>query len=219
MRPRPVRRVRPVVEGFEPRLAPGSVSDPLSIVSKKPPRPPSIQPYTLVRITNPTPFNARLDPPFQQVRVQSRQPIKGQTYNLGFVSVRNSTFRTFTADDGLAVRVSGQNKPKGFPILTGDQTWKPGQVMVFYILSKEYYPFRPVTSAGFQFNLKGSPGTAIPGPSGIFQRIVYKDDKSLAKTINWIVPYGPGAKGHELGLPDTAIWEFVQTGRPSYPIR
>src|SRR5262245_10791968 len=38
------------------------------------------QKYTLFRITNPTPFNTRLVPPFQQVLVQSRQPIPGQIY-------------------------------------------------------------------------------------------------------------------------------------------
>ena len=36
----------------------------------------------------------------------------------------------------------------------------------------------------------------------------------FAKTLDWIVAYGPGAeggKGAQLGLPDTAIWEFVSS--------
>lgn len=218
MRTRPVRRVRPILEGFEPRLALNASPAHAAVVAARKPHRPAPQSYTLYRITNPTPFNARLTPPFPQVLVQSKRPIKGQTYNLGYVTVRNGSRRTFTADDGLAVRVTGQNKPNGFPILTGGQTWKPGQVMVFYVLTKEYYPFRPMISGGFQFNIAGSPGTAIPGPSGIFQRIRYKDEQSLARTINWIVPNGPGSRGHHLGLPDTSIWEFVATGQPSYPM-
>lgn len=217
MRSKPVRRIRPVVEGFEPRVVLSVPAHPAAIVARKP-RPASSQRFVLNRITNPTPFNTRLVPPFQQVYVLSRPPIPGQTYNLGFVSVRNSTQRRFTAADRLAVRVTGQNKPEGFPILKEGQVWRRGQVMVFYILTKKYYPFRPVVSGGFQFNIAGSPGTAIPGPSGIFQRIVYKDEQSLAKTINWIVPHGPGSRGHHLGLPDTSIWEVLPAGKLGVPL-
>ena len=58
-----------------------------------------------------------------------------------------------------------------FPILTGNEQWKPGQVMVFYALTTKYYPVQPAVSAGFVFNFNGSPGIAIPGPSGVFQRV------------------------------------------------
>ncbi len=40
----------------------------------------------------------------------------------------------------------------GFPILTGNEQWKPGQILVFYVLTKKYYPVSEV-AGGFQFNL------------------------------------------------------------------
>src|SRR4051812_16495402 len=52
---------------------------------------------TMERITNPTPFNAQLKPPFDQVLVQARKPVPGQMYNVLFITVRNSTKRTFDA--------------------------------------------------------------------------------------------------------------------------
>ena len=79
---------------------------------------------------------------------------------------------------------------------------------MFYILSKKYYPLSPQVSAGFQFNFLGKANVAIPGPSGIFQRIQY-DPATINNIINYVVPFGPGAKGHLLGLPDTAIWQFT----------
>ena len=164
----------------------------------------------LSRITNPTPTNAQLIPPFQQVRVQTVTPVTGSVYNVLFVSVRNSTSQTFDAGDGFHVKLSGGKTV--VPILTGSQQWKPGQVIVFYILSKKYYPLSPQVSAGFVFNFRVTSGTAIPGPSGIYQRVTY-NPATIEKTINDIVPFGPGAKGHLLGLPDTAIWEF--TAKPA----
>jgi hypothetical protein len=162
----------------------------------------------LFRITNPTPFNARLVPPFDQVMVQSRPPVPGKVYNVFFVSVRNQTRRTFDASDGFAVRLSGQARAHSYPILTGAEQWKPNEVKVFYVLTKEYYPVRPITSAGFQFKLGGkNGGIAIPGPSGIFLRVRYNPE-TFPRVLDWIVAFGPGAKGHELGLPDTAIWAF-----------
>ena len=122
------------------------------------------------------------------------------------VSVRNSTRQTFDAESGFAVRLTGQTR--SFPVLTGTQTWKPGQVMVFYVLTQKYYPVRPATSAGFEFDLAGSRGVAVPGPSGIFLRVKYNPAR-FPRTLDWIVAHGPGSKGHELGLPDTAIFEFT----------
>ena len=52
---------------------------------------------------------------------------------------------------------------------------------------------------------------SIPGPSGIFLRLTYRPAR-FARTLDWIVAYGPGTEGEraaKLGLPDTAIWEFV----------
>ncbi len=170
----------------------------------------------LSRITNPTPTNAQLIPPFQQVRVQTVTPVTGGIYNVLFVTVRNSTTQTFDASNNFQVKLSGGKL--AVPILTGTEQWKPGQVIVFYILSKKYYPLSPQVSAGFAFNFLGRENVAIPGPSGIFQRIKY-DPATINGIINHIVPFGPGAKGHLLGLPDTSIWEFTAGGRPkSHPI-
>jgi hypothetical protein len=217
MRKRAIMKFRPGFERFEPKQLPSSGGLALhAVVSKTQPTATSTQNqstnpnlaggFQLERITQPSNGNSELIPPFQQVRVQSLQPVPGRIYNILSVSVRNSTARTFSANDGFEVKVTGQKQ--SFPVLTGDQTWKPGQVLVFYILSKQYYPIRPIVGAGFEFNLGGSTGTAIPGPSGIFQRVKY-NPATIAKVINFIIPFGPGAKGHRLGLPDTAIWEFL----------
>jgi hypothetical protein len=171
--------------------------------------------YTVFRVTNPTPFNAILKPPFAQVRVQATPPEPGQEYNLLFITMRNGTRQTFDANSGLFVRATGQ--VHAFPILTGNELWKPNQVMVFYLFSKQYYPLSPITGAGFEFNLNGSQGTAIPGPSGIFLRLTY-NPATFPKTLNWIVAHGPGSKGHHLGLPDTSIWEFTSAKNYMVPL-
>jgi len=166
--------------------------------------------FRVDRITNPTPINHVLAPPFQQVRVQSNPPIPGQTYNVYFISMRNSTRLTFDANSGLYVRFSGQNKDHNYPILTGDQQWKPNEVFVFYVLTKQYYPPRPIVSDGFQFDLAGSRGVAIGGPSAIFLRIKY-DPAKFPRMLDWIVTRGQGAYGHRTGIADTAIWQFSRT--------
>jgi hypothetical protein len=228
MHGRAVTKFRPALERFEAKQL-------LSVVA---PSPPAANPtdnlgamviasanqqaspatgIALSRITNPTPTNAQLIPPFQQVRVQTVTPVTGGTYNVLFVSVRNSTTQTFDASSGFEVKLSGGSRV--VPILTGAEQWKPGQVMVFYILSKKYYPLSPQVSAGFAFQFGDSgQGVAIPGPSGIFLRIKY-NPATIEKIINDIVPFGPGAKGHLLGLPDTALWEFTSTKAVKKPLR
>ena len=65
--------------------------------------------------------------------------------------------------------------------------------------------------SGFEFDLGGARSVAVPGPSAIFQRLKY-NPATFARTLNWIVAYGPGAqggKGVKFGLPDTAIYEVV----------
>lgn len=173
--------------------------------------------FLVFRVTNPSaqdPYN--LVPPFQQVLVQNAQPVPGQVYNVLYVAVKNGTAQTFDASSGFTVRIPGSSgggraSGKAFPILTGDEQWKPGQVMVFYVLSKDYYPLSPQVSAGFQFDLGGRSSTAVPGPSGIYLRVTY-DPATFARTLDWIVAYGPGAEGGlgpKYGLPDTAINEMV----------
>ena len=175
--------------------------------------------YLAYRITNPMVRPVHLVPPFQQVLVQNAQPIPGQTYNVLYVVVKNGTAKTFTASDGLTVRIPGTSgthrvSQKGFPVLTGDQVWKPNQWMVFYILGKKYYPLSPQVAAGFQLQAGGRSSTMVPGPSGIFLRLTY-DPATFARTLNWIVAYGQGAQlgnGPRFGMPDTAINVLVSAG-------
>ena len=148
--------------------------------------------YLAFRVTK-TPFQTpfKLVPPFQQVLVQGKKPVPGQVYNVNQVSVKNGTAVTFDASNGFTVRMTNQPRSfRGFPILTGDQQWKPGQILVFYVLTKKYYPVSFV-AGGFQFNTGGRSSTAIPGPSGIFLRVKYNPD-TFARTLNWIVAFGPG---------------------------
>jgi hypothetical protein len=166
--------------------------------------------FLVFRITN-TPYQTPVNnllPPFitQQVLVQSRQPIPGQVYNVLFVVVKNGTAQTFTASNGFTVRLSNQAKSLMFPILTGTQQWKPNQWIVFYVLTKKYYPVSPVPG-GFELFLGGRRSTLVPGPSGIFLRLKYKP-ATFARTLDWIVAFGHGAEegaGATLGLPDTAV--------------
>jgi hypothetical protein len=185
------------------------------------PGPPGTYGYLAFRVTN-TPFQTpyALIPPFQQVLVQSRKPVPGKVYNVTDVTVKNGTKQTFTASNGFTVRLTNQPRSfRGFPILTGNQQWKPGQVLVFYVLTKKYYPVSFV-GGGFQFQLGGRSSTAIPGPSGIFLRLKY-NPATFARTLNWIVAFGQGnqlGQGAKLGLPNTSINQFVEarTQRPDF---
>ena len=167
--------------------------------------------YLVYRITNANQFNNQLIPPFQHVRVQGIQPIPGQTYNILFVSVRNGTRQTFDANSQFLVRLPPLRR--AFPILTGDQQWKPGETFIFYILSKKYYPLPSVVHSGFEFSLDGARSVGIPGPSGIFQRIKY-NPATFDQVLDKIVTLGPGnqgGKGIKFGLPNTSVYEFVNS--------
>jgi hypothetical protein len=160
-------------------------------------------------VTN-TPFQTPypLIPPFQQVLVQTTQPVPGQVYNVLQIALKNGTSQTFDASSGFKVRLTTQTK--SVPILTGTEQWKPKQVIVFYVLTKKYYPL-PEVSGGFEFDLGGASSTLVPGPSGIFLRLKY-NPATFAKTLNWIVAYGQGNQGgvgSTFGLPNTSINEFV----------
>ena len=163
--------------------------------------------YLAFRVTN-TPWQTpyKLVPPFQHVLVQSGLPIPGQVYNVADVTVKNGTSQTFDASNGFSVRMTNQPRSFSVPILVGNEQWKPGQVLVFYVLSKKYYPVSFV-SGGFQLDLGGRSSTLIPGPSGIFLRLKY-DPATFARTLDWIVAYGQGNQGGQgagYGLPNTSI--------------
>jgi hypothetical protein len=164
--------------------------------------------YLAYRVTQ---VSYALVPPFQQVLVQSRQPVPGQVYNLNYVALKNNTAQTFDASSGFTVRLNNQSKSLAFPILTGTEQWKPQQVIVFYVLTKKYYPVSFVPG-GFQFNLGGRSSTLVPGPSGIFLRLKY-NPATFARTVDLIVAFGAGAQGGlgpKFGMPDTAINSFVR---------
>ena len=167
----------------------------------------------MFRVTN-TPVQTpyKLIPPFQQVLVQGRQTGAWRRFiTCADVTVKNGTRQTFTASNGFTVRMTNQPRSfGGFPILTGNEQWKPGQILVFYVLTKKYYPVSFV-AGGFQFDLGGRSSTAIPGPAGIFLRLKY-NPATFARTLNWIVAYGQGnevGQGGQLGLPNTSINEIV----------
>lgn len=164
--------------------------------------------YLVYRVTNPSEVPFTLTPPFGHVLVQARQPVPGQMYNILQIAVKNTTKQTYDASNGFAVRLPQQRYT---PILTGDQQWKPGETIIFYALTKQYYPLLNQVSDGFQFKLGGAWSVAVPGPSAIFLRIKYDPD-----TINRILDYaatrGPGAQGGTglaTGMADTAIWAFA----------
>ena len=124
------------------------------------------------RITNPTKHAVSLIPPFGHVLVQKLQPVPGQVYNIMYVAVKNGLNQTFTASNGFAVRFPNKKHAKVFPILTGTQQWLPNHWIVFYVLTKQYYPLTQI-QGGFQFDLGGRSTTLVPGPSAIYQRIKY----------------------------------------------
>ena len=111
----------------------------------------------------------------------------------------NGTGQTFTAANNFTVRLPGYTGTHrvighAFPVLTGNQVWKPKTWIVFYVLSKKYYPLSPQVAAGFQLNTGGRSSTLVPGPSGIFLRLTY-DPAKFARQLDWIVAYGQGANG------------------------
>jgi hypothetical protein len=170
---------------------------------RKLPIPPTA--FLVHRITNPTKHAVNLIPSFQQVLVQAKQPVPGQVYNVLYIAVKNGTAQTFTATRNFSVTFPGVPHP--FPILTGNQQWRPGQWIVFYVLTKKYYPLRSQLSGGFELLLPGRLSTLIPGQSAIFLRLRYNAD-TFARTLNWIVAFGQGAQlgfGPLTGMADTAI--------------
>lgn len=167
--------------------------------------------YLAFRVTN-TPYQTpyKLVPPFQQVLVQTRQPVPGQVYNVNQVTVKNGTAQTFNASNGFTVRMTNQPRSSAVPILTGNEQWKPGQVIVLYVLTKKYYPVSFV-AGGFQLDLGGRSSTLVPGPAGIFLRVKY-DPATFSRTLDAIVAFGPGNEGGlgaKFGLPNTSINEIV----------
>lgn len=169
---------------------------------------------TVDRITNPTPVNTYMVPPFKQVRVQSNDPVPGQQYNVLFLSLFNRTGRTFTADDKLAVRLTMQDWRHSYPLLQGDEQWKPRETIIVYLLTKKSYTglLAPPASAGFSFNFTDPRVVAIPGPSGFYQRITY-NPATFPRVLSTILLSGPGARGLHLGMPVTNIWEAVPTNK------
>jgi hypothetical protein len=222
VRRRRIVRFRPGLEPFEAKqlLSAGSLAThvlntkdgPQAHDHRRQPEPVGTFGYLAFRVTN-TPHQTpyELNPPFQQVLVQGREPVPGQVYNVTDVTVKNGTAVTFNASDNLTVRMTNQPRSfGGFPILTGNEQWKPGQVLVFYVLTKKYYPVSFV-AGGFQVDLGGRSSTLVPGPAGIFLRLKY-DPATFARTLNWIVAYGQGnqvGKGAKYGLPNTSINEII----------
>ena len=216
MHKRPITKFRPCLERLEEKVvlsADAATAHAAHAVSDHLTYPPEGQKpsfgYLVFRITNPTRFNDYMPTPSGQVLVQSKQPVPGKVYNVLQVTVRNGTAKTFDASSGFTVRFPGQKAT--FPILTGNEQWKPGQVYVFYVLSTKYYPLPSEVHGGFEFDLGGARSVGIPGPSGIYLRIKY-NPATFPKTLDYIVQHGPGNQGgagFKYGLPVTSINSFV----------
>ena len=117
------------------------------------------------------------------------------------------------AGQGVETPDTPQKKPTtGFLMyLTGNQQWKPGQRIVFYVLTKRYYPLPSEQHSGFEFDLGGARSVAIPGPSAIALRIKY-EPATFSRTLDSIITFGQGNQGGvgaKYGLPNTQINEFL----------
>ena len=221
MRRRPTTKFHPLLERIESKRLPSAgpltmhasamtthatVESAKNAAKRKP------ESFLGFRVTNPSnKILYVLNPPFQHVLVQTNQPVAGQTYNLLQIAVRNGTSQTFTANTGFTVRLNTV-KNHVFPVLTGSEVWKPKQVIVFYLLTKKYYPL-PQTYGGFQFDLGGRSTTLVPGPSAIFVRLHY-NPATFSQSLDQIVAYGQGnqiGKGAVFGIPNTSINNIVAT--------
>jgi hypothetical protein len=128
------------------------------------------------------PDSGTLVPPFVQVRASSATPVPGATYSLAFLTVRNGTTRAFNAQSGFAVKVAGQPTAQPFPM--GSQQWKPGEVLVFYALTKDTFP------PSFTFDFAGSKQER---PSNIYFNIRY-NPSTFPGELNAIVARSVGAR-------------------------
>ena len=217
MRPRPLPRFRPGLERLEAK-------QPLAAVASAAPvahlaaghggtvTPEAVNPhfgFLVFRVTNPSGGPYFEAPPAGHVLVQSTPPVPGRVYNILQVTVKNVSNQTFDASSGFFVKLTEQRS--FLPILTGNEQWKPGQVFVFYVLTKKYYLPRNQVTFGFQFKLAGPVSVAIPGPSGIFLRIKY-NPATINRILDFAVTQGPGAEsgsGLKFGLPITSIFAFI----------
>ena len=220
MRRRPITKFRPALEQFEDKKLPsaGALTTPAAAHAgarasqANGDKAATGLPHGFLgfRVTNPSAaVNYLILPPLKQVLVQKAQPVAGQTYNLLQVAVRNGTSQTFTPANNFTVRLN-VNKKDVFPVLTGNETWAPKQIIVFYILTKKYYPL-PQTYGGFQLDLGGRSSTLVPGPSAIFVKLKY-NPATFANTLDVIVAGGQGnqgGKGSFFGIPNTSINNIV----------
>lgn len=161
--------------GFQPADALGS----LRVVSDCPRNQPG---RTRLGTFDLIPDTGSLVPPFVQVRANSISPVPGATYNLAFLTIRNGTTRSFNAQSGFAVKVTGQQTARPFP--SGSQQWKPGEVLVFYILTKDTFP------PSLTFNFAGSKEER---PTNIQFNIQYRPN-TFAGELNAIVARSVGAR-------------------------
>ena len=153
--------------------------------------------YLAYRITQPNRFNNHITPPFGHVLVQPAQPVPGHVYNVLYITVRNGTTQTFNASSQFYVKFPGQ--PYSFPIMTGDQTWKPGQNYTFYVLTNKYYPMPNPATSGYVFSLGGAISVGIPGPSGIFLRMRY-NPATIDRNLDAIVLKGQAPRAARASL-------------------
>ena len=101
-------------------------------------------------------------PPFGQVRADSAHLVPGAVYNLALLTVRNGTSQIFDSRSGFSVSVAGSSGSQAFP--QGPNPWKPGDVLVFYVLTKNRF------APNFTFDFQGNKSEK---PSNIYYNIQY----------------------------------------------
>ena len=137
-----------------------------------------------------------LTPPFGHVLVQTQQPVPGQVYNILYISVRNGDRADVRREQTAStVRLPDQT-PASYPILTGDQDWKPGRRIRLLRPDQEVLPAAIQIHSGFEFNLADARSVAIPGPVGDLPaaQVQPRDVRPGRSTTSSVGP-GPGAQG------------------------
>ena len=165
--------------------------------------------YLLFRITNPNTYNKTLRPPFNQVLVQTQQPVPGQVYNILFVVGEEWHGTNLQCEQWFLCE--DPSISCDLPILTGNEQWKSGQQIVFYIMTKKYYPLpstRFMTDSSSTWPARG--------------RSEFRDHRESISGSNTILPHSPtrsiissalvkaqGGGGVRFGMPRHFINEFL----------
>ena len=160
-----------------------------------------------------------LRPPFQQVLDASpTKPVPGQVYNVLYAQCQERDCATFDSERQTArVRLQRTAVPLRRVISdpAGNEQWKPQAIALrSTFCTTKYYPGKP--DGGRRISCSASPPgswTLVPGPSAIFAQDPVRSSERSPGRLTGSSRYGQGAqlgpRSAKLGMPDTAIKEFV----------